>query len=109
MEKIEIFFQNNVLDTFNELVFELYHKNYFSNLENAILYKENIITFIKNSIHTFPSKKSPKKLSSFGSNYVFYIANSRTTWYIFFEKFDYNFLITKIINNHSIFAKYIRK
>lgn len=107
MEKITIFFKNDVLTTFNDLVFELYSKDYFSNLENAIAYKEKIISFIKNSINTFPAKKSPNKLSHFGSYYVFYVANSRTSWYIFFEKFDHTFLITSIINNHSYYAKYL--
>ena len=107
MEKITIYFKKEVLNYFNELVFDLYSNDYFSNLENAIQYKEKIIQFIKESITTFPSKKSPKKLISFGSEYIFYKANQRTTWFIFFEKSDTVFLITAIINNHSHFAKYI--
>jgi len=92
---------------FNELVFELYSNDYFSTLKNAILYKERIVSFIKTSINTFPTKKAPTKLHSFGDQYIFYKSNQRTTWYIFFEKFDNVFLITAIINNHSHYAKHL--
>ena len=37
-------------------------------------------------IVNFPHKATPKPLKKFGSNYAFYKANNRTTWYIFFEK-----------------------
>ena len=77
MEKIEIFFKKEVEDFFNILVLELYERNYFSSLEYTIEYKEKIILFIKNSIDTFPAKKSPKKLQSFGSHYIFYKANQK--------------------------------
>jgi hypothetical protein len=109
MEQINIFFKKDVLDAFNELVFDLYANDYFSSLEYSILYKEKIILFIRNSIKTFPSKKSPKKLQHFGNQYIFYKPNQRTTWFIFFEESDTLFLITSIINNHSHFAKYLRE
>ena len=107
MEKVEIFFRKEVEDFFNALVLKLYEKDYFSSLEYAIDYKEKIILFLKKSVNLFPAKKTPKKLKSFGSLYVFYKANRRTTWYIFFERFDNNFLITHITNNHSEDAKYL--
>jgi len=71
MEKVEIFFRKEVEEFFNTLVFELYEKDYFSNLESAIEYKEKIIFFIKNSISLFPARKSPKKLQAFGNQYIF--------------------------------------
>ena len=46
MEKIEIFFKKEVEDFFNALVLELFEKDYFSNLEYAIEYKEKLISFI---------------------------------------------------------------
>lgn len=107
MEKVEIFFKREVEGFFNALVSELYEKNYFSSLEYAIDYKEKIILFIKSSIDSFPARKTPKKLQSFGSHYIFYKANQKTYWYIFFERFENKFLITQITNNHSKNAKYL--
>lgn len=107
MEKVEIFFKKEVEEFFNSLVSELYDKNYFSSLEYAIDYKERIILFIKNSIDLFPARKTPKKLQSFGSYYIFYNTNHNTCWYIFFERFDNKFLNTQITNNHSKDAKYL--
>lgn len=105
MEKI-IYIQK-VLDYFDDLIFTLFQKEYFSYYENAESYLIKIDSFIQNDIHTFPHKKTPKQLKHLGSNYIFYKSNSRTTWYIFFEKFNNNYLITGVLNNHCEEAKFI--
>jgi len=107
LEKVKLFYKPEVEDYFNELVFILFKEDYFSYLENAIIYKDKILNFIENNISTFPSRKTPKKLQSFGTNYIFYKSNQRTTWYVFFEKSENNYLITNIINSHSKEAKWL--
>lgn len=103
MEKI--IFKNKVLDYLDELVYTLFKEEYFSYSENAQIYVDKIVDFIILEINSFPHKITPKKLQYLGSNYIFYIANSRTTWYVFFEKQGAVFLITGIINNHCEEAK----
>lgn len=103
MEKI--IFKNKVLDYFDELVYTLFKEEYFSYSENAQLYVDKIVDFIILEINSFPHKITPHKLQYLGSNYIFYNANARTTWYVFFEKQDAVFLITGIINNHCKEAK----
>lgn len=103
MEKIV--FKNKVLDYFDELVYTLFKEEYFSYSENAQLYVDKIVDFIISEIGSFPHKSTPQKLQYLGSNYIFYKANARTTWYIFFEKQKSIFLITGIINNHCEEAK----
>ena len=103
MEKV--IFKDKVLDYFDELVFILFKEEYFSYSENAVLYVDKIVDFIILEINSFPYKITPKKLQYLGSNYIFYKANTRTTWYIFFEQRDAVFLITGIINNHCKEAK----
>lgn len=103
MEKV--IFKKAVLDYFDELVFTLFRKEYFSYPENAKLYVDKIVAFIFTEISTFPHKQTPKSLQHLGPSYVFYKANNRTTWYIFFEKRNNKFLITGIINNHCEEAK----
>ncbi len=56
---------------------------------------------IKLSTH----KLTPKRLKYLGSNYIFYKPNNRTTWCIFFDKKNQNYLITGVINNHCEEAK----
>ncbi|WP_291099274.1 MULTISPECIES: hypothetical protein [unclassified Flavobacterium] len=107
MEKVKLFYKPETEDYFNELVFILFKEDYFSYLENAIIYKDKILNFIESNISTFPSRKTPKILQSFGTNYIFYKSNQRTTWYIFFEKSENNYLITNIINSHSKEAKWL--
>jgi hypothetical protein len=96
----KIIFKYKVLDYLDGLVYMLFKEEYFSYFENAQIYVDKIVDFIISEIITSPHKKTPKKLQYLGSNYVFYKANARTTWYIFFEKQDAVFLITGILNNH---------
>ena len=107
MEQITIFFKKEVVDSFNDLVFELYSKNYFTSLENAINYKDKLVAFIKNSIASFPFKTAPKKLQHLGEQYIFYNSNQRTTWYVFFIRHENKYIITAIVNNHTHHAKYL--
>ncbi|WP_281336869.1 hypothetical protein [Flavobacterium eburneipallidum] len=107
MEKVNILYRPEVESYLNELIFVLFKENYFSYLENSILYKDKIIDFIENDIATFPSKKTPSALKNFGSKYIFYKSNQRTTWYVFFESKKNNYLITNIINSHSEESKWL--
>ena len=91
----------------NELIFVLFKEKYFSYLENSILYKDKIIDFIESDIATFPSKNPPAALKNFGSKYIFYKSNQRTTWYVFFENKNNNYLITNIINSHCEEIKWL--
>lgn len=80
-----IIFQKGVLNYLDDLVFILFKEEYFSFMQNSYDYVDKIIDFINNDISTFPSKKTPAALKNFGSRYIFYKSNQRTTWYIFFE------------------------
>lgn len=103
MEKI--IFENDVLKYFDDLVFALFDDEYFSYVESAQIYADKIVDFVISSISNFPHKKTPLALDYLGSNYIFYKPNSRTTWYIFFERRKQNYLITGVINNYSKEAK----
>ncbi len=107
MEKIVIIYKADVELYLNDLTFTLFKKDYFSYFENSVIYKDKIIEFIEQDIQNFPAKKTPKELKNFGSNYIFYKSNQRTTWYIFFEQFDNNYLITNIINSNSEEVKFL--
>jgi hypothetical protein len=101
----KVIFKDQVLDYFDELVYTLFKDEYFSYSENAQLYVDKIVDFIILEINSFPHKTTPQNLKYLGSNYIFYKSNTRTTWYIFFEKQNAVFLITGIINNHCEEAK----
>lgn len=100
MERITVEIAESVVDYLNELIVRLFYGDYFSYEINAQHYVQNIYDFIEKKLPYIPSKHSPKSLDKYGSNYLFYKANNRTTWYIFFEKKDHRFLITHITNNH---------
>jgi len=108
MEEVKVLFKPEVEHFLNELIYILYKENYFSYLENAIDYKDKIIDFIEENISNFPYKNTPLPLYSLGSKYIFYNSNSRTTWYVFFENEDHQYLTTYIANNHTEIAKLLK-
>ena len=107
MERVQIKYDSEVVHFLNQLAFKLFEKDYFSYFDNAVVYKDKIIDFIENNLPHFPSKKTPLKVKYLGQNYIFYTSNQRTTWYVFFEKENNNYLITNIINNHSEEANWL--
>jgi len=107
MEKIKILYKPEVEIFFFDLVLVLFKNDYFSYFENAENYKNKIIDFVERNLSTFPAKKTPLKLSNFGSHYIFYQSNTRTTWFIFFEQKQSKYLVTNIINNHCEDAKWL--
>lgn len=92
---MKIVFLPEVIDYLNNLILVLAEKNYFSFEENAQLYVQNIYDFIEFEIQNFPHKTTPIKIKHLGQKYIFYKANQRTTWFIFFEQKDNRFLITQ--------------
>jgi hypothetical protein len=107
LEKIKIIFTDEASSYLDDLVEILYRKEYFEFIESAKMYVSNIYYFIRDNIKDFSSKESPTELQNLGSNYIFYKSNSRTTWYIFFEQSNSDYLITYIINNHCQEAKWL--
>jgi len=103
--KIEVIFTPAVISYLDELVVILYKKQYFGFIESAEEYVDNIYDAVPERIKKSPHKKTPKSLEYLGSSYIFYKPNSRTTWYIFFERRKQNYLITGVINNYSKEAK----
>ena len=107
MEKINILISDDAALYLDDLVKILYNKDYFGFIESAELYMFRIYEFIDQNIQYFPSKVRPNELYGYGENYIFYKINPRTTWYIFFQKSDNNYLVTQVINNHCQEAKYL--
>lgn len=105
MEKV--IYDHDVLDYFDDLIYNLFKKDYFSYYENGENYLAKLISFVSLNIENFPHKSTPEKLSYLGSNYIFYRSNARTTWYIFFQKIDANYFVTGILNNHCEEAQFI--
>lgn len=91
----------------NDLIDILFQQEYFGFEEDAQKYAFKIVDFIENAIFTFPPKIAPIQLQKLGSNYIFYKPNQNTTWFIFYELSQNKYLITKIINNHSLEAKWL--
>ncbi len=79
----------------------LYSQNYFGFKKDAQLYVKQIVLFINSCDFETNIKESPKKYYKYGKKYFRYKANNHTTWYIFFDQKDNQFLVNHILNNHS--------
>jgi len=106
LEKI-IILQQDVTDFLERLIQILFEKEYFGFEESAHLYVSKIYDFIEHKLINAITKQTPEKLLYLGSKYVFYKANNRTTWYVFFENRDNRYLITHITNNHTEEAQFL--
>ena len=105
--KMTVIYTKYFIDYLDSLVYILYKKEYFGFIESADVYIDKIYEFIEQDIQNFPARKTPETLKNFRSNYIFYKSNQRTTWYIFFEKMNDNYLITNIINSNSEEVKFL--
>lgn len=103
--KIKIIITPKVIIYLDDLVQILYKKEYFGFIESAEDYVSKIYDILDENIKLSTHKTTPQELKYFGANYIFYKSNKRTTWYIFFEKKNTNYLVTGIINNHCEEAK----
>lgn len=99
MEKVVIL-EEDVIDFLENIIRVLFEKEYFGFEESAQIYVSRIYDFIEYELVKFPPKQTPHNLSRYGTKYVFYKANNRTTWYIFFENIENRYLVTYITNNH---------
>lgn len=79
----------------------LYTKKYFSFIEDVDQYIDKIYDFVENNIEHQTTKVTPSKFHQFGKKFIKYRANTNTTWYIFFDQKDNQFIINHILNNHS--------
>ena len=103
--KVKVIIAPKVIDYLDDLVRVLYKEEYFGFIESAEGYVIKIYDAIDENIKLSTHKSTPQKLKYLGLNYIFYKVNNRTTWYIFFEKKNHNYLVTGIINNHCEEAK----
>ena len=103
--KVEVIFTPSVISYLDDLVLILYKKEYFGFMKSAEEYVDDIYDAVPERIRKSPHKKTPSTLQYLGSDYIFYKTNSRTTWYVFFEKRNQNYLITGILNNYNAEAK----
>ena len=104
MEKIRI--SDEAIYFLEELVINLYKKEYFSYLLSSEEYVLNIYNFIY-SIDTL--KKKATKRNKYGNWYCKYKHSNKTSWYITFDVEDGFYFVTHITNNHTAdYPKYIR-
>lgn len=92
---------------FKELSHVLYERDYFSYLDYAERYVEELFADIKANLPTRLHKPAPKFFDKYGKNmyYATFRKNKQTSWYAFFTKYNENgdttYLVRYIANNHT--------
>ena len=96
-----------VIEYLDNLVDILFEKQYFSYVEDAIDYVNELCYDVKTNLPTKLHKPAPNYYAKYGKNmyYAVFKKNKRTTWYAFFSKYAENgetvYLLCYIGNNHT--------
>jgi hypothetical protein len=91
-----------------ELSFILYKNNYFSYLDTAEKYVEELFEDIKTTLPNRQKYNAPKYFELYGKDmfYSIFRKNKHTQWYVFFsiyeDKGELIYLVRYISNNHVI-------
>jgi hypothetical protein len=96
-----VLYSEAVTDYFNRLVDILFKKGYFGFRESAKEYVQKIKEDIENFIHLRQHQLTPPPLNKYGKYYCSIRTQSRTTWFVIFNKKDNRYLIKFITNNHT--------
>ena len=96
-----------VVDYLDGLIHKLYQKGYFGFIESAKEYVDKLTDDIYLNIDKRQKNIAPPRFKRYGSHYVTYKPNKRTTWYIFFIFKNDRYIIRYITNNH-VSAQHIR-
>ena len=102
-----------VVDYLLELTEILYEKEYFGFEKTAIKYTDALFDALKNELPKRIPKKAPDYFKKYGSKmyYAMFKRNKDTSWYAFFDIFQYNgevvYFVRYISNNHMI-AQYLQ-
>lgn len=109
VEKPIVTFHPAVIDYLDGLSHYLYDSDYLGFQENAIRYVNTMVQYISQNIHLNPSRISPSYFSKYGKDlrYILYCPNQNTTWYVFFQNKENQYLVRYITNNH-VEGHYIR-
>ncbi|CAD7813790.1 hypothetical protein CHRY9390_02711 [Chryseobacterium aquaeductus] len=100
MEEI-IIYSEKFNQSLEELVEILFTKEYFGFRTDCELYVDKIYDYVDFNINKPISRNTPEKFQKYGKKILKYKANNNTSWYIFFDQKDRQFLINHIMNNHS--------
>ena len=105
MEKIT--YTSQVESYLTDLIDTLFAKEYFGFKTSAYDYVMELMLKIEETINFKVEKSVPVNLRFFGSKYISFNTNPRTTWYVFFNQLKSEITITFIFNNHEKFAQYL--
>jgi len=97
----KIVFSEEVEIYFEKLIDILFDNNYFGFKKDARNYVQEIVKFVMSNDFKLNVRKTPRTFQKFGKKFIVYKANTRTSWYIFFDQKGDQFLINHILNNHS--------
>lgn len=105
----KVVFERKVLKYLSDLAFKLHSRDYFSYVEDAEKYVDDIYFSINTEIFKAKHNHTPYQHKKFGTYYIIIKTNKRTAWHVYFDKKDGVYLIKKIENNHLPSAKFLNE
>ena len=105
---MNVIFLKKVRKQFESLVPVLYEYGYFSFLEDAQKYVDELFDDITENLPNRSYRPAPPYFDKYGKNmkYAAFKKNRRTTWYVFFKTYNKDgetiLLVRYIANNHTV-------
>jgi len=105
---MSVLFLPEIRQYLNELSHILYEKNYFSYVDTAEKYVEELFDDIKKTLPNRLKRPSPPYFDRYGKrmHYAVFKKNKTTQWYVFFTIYEHQgeiiYLVRYISNNHVI-------
>jgi len=105
---MNVIFLKKVRKQFESLVPVLYENGYFSFLEDAQKYVDELFEDITENLPNRSHRPAPPYFDKYGKSmkYAAFKKNRRTSWYAFFTKYlkdgEEIYLVRYIANNHSV-------
>ena len=103
---MKVLFLPEIREYLKELSYLLYEKHYFSFLDSAENYMEELIFNVETTLHVRQKRNAPPHFNKYGKDmyYSSFRKNKNTEWYVFFnvyqEQGETIYLVRFISNNH---------
>ena len=109
---MNVLFLPEVRQYLDELSHILYEKEYFSYVDTAERYVEELFNDIKTTLPNHQKRLSPSYFEKFGKKmyYAVFKKSKTTQWYVFFSIYKYQgdfFYIVRYISNNHVISQHI--
>lgn len=98
----QVIFLREAAEYLEEVSLVLYDLQYFGFKDTCKEYIDRISNYAYRYVGILPGKPAPAHFNRYGKNmrYITYHSNKQTSWYIFYQHHNNQYIVRHITNNH---------